>query len=66
VDAEQERISTAYIAQLEQARLFRSRIVTRLDAFQKFHQADLGQQDFMIKNPRLATSSSTTVRKSTT
>jgi peptide-methionine (S)-S-oxide reductase len=53
LDAEQQRIATTYIAQLEQAKVFPTRIVTRLDAFQKFHQADLGQQDFMIKNPRL-------------
>jgi peptide-methionine (S)-S-oxide reductase len=53
LDAEQQRIATAYIAQLEQAKVFPIRIVTRLDTFQKFHQVDLGQQDFMIKNPRM-------------
>jgi peptide-methionine (S)-S-oxide reductase len=53
VNAEQQRIAEAYIAQLEQAKVFPARIVTRVDAFQKFQQAEVSQQDFIIKNPRL-------------
>jgi peptide-methionine (S)-S-oxide reductase len=53
VNAEQQRIAAAYIAQLEQAKVFPARIVTRVDAFQKFQQAEVSQQDFIIKNPRL-------------
>ena len=49
---EQRRIAEAYIAQLDQAKVFSNRIVTRLDPFDKFHQVDMDQQDFMIKNPR--------------
>jgi peptide-methionine (S)-S-oxide reductase len=53
VDPEQQRIATAYIAQLEQAKVFPTRIVTRLDPFEKFHQVEIDQQDYMIKNPHL-------------
>jgi peptide-methionine (S)-S-oxide reductase len=49
----QRRIAQAYIAQLGQAKLFPKPIVTRIDAFTKFNQVDLSQQDFMIKNPHL-------------
>jgi peptide-methionine (S)-S-oxide reductase len=48
---EQRRIAQAYIAQLDQAKVFPASIVTRVDAFEKFNQADISQQDFMIKNP---------------
>jgi peptide-methionine (S)-S-oxide reductase len=53
LNAEQQRVAAAYIAQLEQAKVFPARIVTRLDPFQKFQQAEVSQQDFIIKNPRL-------------
>ena len=50
---EQRRIAQAYIAQLGHSRVFPAPIVTRVDAFTKFNQVDLSQQDFMIKNPQL-------------
>jgi peptide-methionine (S)-S-oxide reductase len=50
---EQRRIAQAYIAQLGHANVFPKPIVTRVDAFTRFNQVDLSQQDFMIKNPRL-------------
>ena len=50
---EQRHIAQAYIAQLDQAKVFPSKIVTRIDAFSAFNPVDLGQQDFMIKNPHL-------------
>jgi len=53
LNADQQRIAQAYIAQLEQAHVFPAKIVTRLDPFQKFHQVDISQQDYIIKNPRL-------------
>jgi peptide-methionine (S)-S-oxide reductase len=53
VNAAQQRIAQAYIAQLDQAHVFPAKIVTRLDPLQKFHPADPSQQDFIIKNPRL-------------
>jgi peptide-methionine (S)-S-oxide reductase len=53
LNADQQRIAQAYIAQLDRAQVFPTKIVTRLDAFQKFNQADISQQDFIIKNPHL-------------
>ncbi len=50
---EQRRIAQAYIAQLDHANAYPKPIVTRVDAFTKFNQVDLSQQDFMIKNPHL-------------
>jgi peptide-methionine (S)-S-oxide reductase len=49
----QRQTAEAYIAQLGDAKVFAAKIVTRLDAFSKFHAADDNQQDFMTKNPRL-------------
>jgi peptide-methionine (S)-S-oxide reductase len=49
---DQRHVAQAYIAQLEDAKVFTDKIVTRVDAFSKFQSADLDQQDFMIKNPR--------------
>lgn len=50
---EQRRIAQAYIAQLEQARVFPSKIVTRVDPFSTFVPVDEDQQDYMAKNPDL-------------
>ena len=50
----QRRIAQAYIAQLDRAKAFPRPIVTRVDAFTTFNAVGLSQQDFMIKNPRLA------------
>jgi peptide-methionine (S)-S-oxide reductase len=51
---EQERIARAYIAQLNQARVFRSAIVTKIEADRRFFEAEDYHQDFLIKNPRHA------------
>jgi peptide-methionine (S)-S-oxide reductase len=51
MNEDQRRVAQAYIAQLEDAKVFTAKIVTRVDALTKFHQVDLDQQDFMIKNP---------------
>ncbi len=53
VNNEQQRVATAYLTQLEQAKVFPAKIVTRLDAFDKFHAVPLSDQDFMLKNPHL-------------
>jgi peptide-methionine (S)-S-oxide reductase len=50
---EQRRIAQTYIAQLGHANVYPRPIVTRVDAFTRFNQVDLSQQDFMIKNPQL-------------
>ena len=49
----QRRIAQAYIAQLDQAKVYRKPIVTRVDAFSTFNPVGLSQQDFMRKNPHL-------------
>jgi peptide-methionine (S)-S-oxide reductase len=51
-DENQKRIATAYIAQLNQAKLFRAPIVTRVDALKGFYAAEDYHQDFLLKNPR--------------
>jgi len=48
---QQRRIAQAYIAQLDQAKVFPQPIVTRLDAFSTFNPVGIDQQDFMVKNP---------------
>ena len=53
LNADQRRIAQAYIAQLDQARVFHRPIVTRIDAFSSFNPVELSQQDFMRKNPHL-------------
>lgn len=50
---EQRKTAQAYIAQLNQAKVFPEPIVTRLDPFSAFNPVDLSQQDFMLKNPNL-------------
>ncbi len=48
---EQEKISTAYIAQLNQARVFDGPIVTKLEPFKAFYPAESYNQDFARLNP---------------
>ncbi len=48
---EQKRIAEAYIARLEEARVFPRKIVTRLEAFQGFYPAEEYHQDFVARNP---------------
>ncbi len=49
--AEQARIAQAYIAQLDQARVFRRAIVTRIEPDQAFYVAEDYHQDYMTRNP---------------
>jgi peptide-methionine (S)-S-oxide reductase len=50
-DETQKKIATAYIAQLDKAKVYRSPIVTRVDALKAFYPAEGYHQDFLIKNP---------------
>lgn len=50
---EQRHIAQAYISQLDQAKVFPAKIVTRVDAFTTFIPVDDTQQDYMVKNPDL-------------
>ena len=50
-DEEQERTARAYIAQLNQARVYDAAIVTKLEADRPFYPAEEYHQDFMTKHP---------------
>jgi peptide-methionine (S)-S-oxide reductase len=50
-DASQQKIALAYIAQLEQARVFKGHIVTRVDPLKGFYPAEGYHQDFLVRNP---------------
>jgi peptide-methionine (S)-S-oxide reductase len=51
-DASQQKSALAYIAQLEQAHVFRAPIVTRVDPLKGFYPAEAYHQDFLVNNPR--------------
>jgi peptide-methionine (S)-S-oxide reductase len=51
-DASQQKTALAYIAQLEQAHVFRAPIATRVDALKGFYPAEAYHQDFLVNNPR--------------
>jgi peptide-methionine (S)-S-oxide reductase len=48
---EQRRIAEAYIAQLDEARVFKSKIVTRVEPGQTFYPAEDYHQDFLTLHP---------------
>ncbi|MEJ0039942.1 MAG: peptide-methionine (S)-S-oxide reductase MsrA [Gammaproteobacteria bacterium] len=50
-DEQQKKIATAYIAQLDKTKIYRSTIVTRVDPLKGFYPAEDYHQDFLIKNP---------------
>jgi len=50
-DDNQKRIASAYIAQLEQSKLFHGPVVTRVDPLKGFYAAEDYHQDFLLKNP---------------
>ena len=47
----QEKIAKAYIAQLDQAKVYPQPIVTEVQPFSAFYQAEAYHQDFAEKNP---------------
>ncbi len=51
-DESQQKIALAYIAQLDQAHLFGSRIVTRVDPLAGFYPAEGYHQDYLFHNPQ--------------
>jgi len=51
LDDDQKRIAMAYIAQLDDARVFARPIVTRVDALKGFYAAENYHQDYLIHNP---------------
>lgn len=48
---EQQKLAEAYIAQLNQAKAFHSKIVTKVVPLKGFYAAESYHQQFMIKNP---------------
>jgi peptide-methionine (S)-S-oxide reductase len=50
-DASQQKIALAYIAQLEQAHVFKGHIVTHVDPLKGFYPAEGYHQDFLVRNP---------------
>jgi peptide-methionine (S)-S-oxide reductase len=50
--AEQSKVAEAFIAQLNQARVFPHAIVTTIESGRTFHRAEDYHQDYMVKNPR--------------
>ena len=51
VNEAQKTVADAYVAQLNQARVFPRPIVTRVDKYTAFYPAEDYHQDFLIKNP---------------
>ena len=50
-NAEQAAVAKAYIAQLDQARVFKKRIVTTIETGRAFYAAEKYHQDFLVRNP---------------
>jgi peptide-methionine (S)-S-oxide reductase len=50
-DPVQQKIATAYIAQLTAAHIFPAPIVVRVDPARPFYQAEGYHQDFLVRNP---------------
>ena len=51
-NAEQERIASAYIAQLASARVFPREIATRIERNRPFFRAEAYHQDYLVRHPR--------------
>jgi peptide-methionine (S)-S-oxide reductase len=49
--AEQEKVAKAYIAQLNEARVFKTAIVTKIEPDRQFYPAEGYHQDFLKRNP---------------
>jgi peptide-methionine (S)-S-oxide reductase len=50
--AEQATVAKAYIAQLDQAHVFKKAIVTKIDPDRAFYPAEAYHQDYLTRNPR--------------
>jgi peptide-methionine (S)-S-oxide reductase len=48
---DQKRVAEAYIAQLDEAKVFQGRIVTQVTPLKGFYRAEDYHQDFALKNP---------------
>lgn len=52
LNAEQDRAARAYLAQLDKSGLWKTPVVTRVERFTGFQDADDYHQNFMTRNPR--------------
>jgi len=52
VNPDQARIAKAYIDQLNEARAFDKKIVTKIEMDRPFYPAEAYHQDFLVRNPR--------------
>jgi peptide-methionine (S)-S-oxide reductase len=50
-DAEQAAVAKAYIAQLDEARVFKRKIATTIEVGRTFYQAEKYHQDYLVRNP---------------
>jgi peptide-methionine (S)-S-oxide reductase len=50
-DAEQQNVARSYIAQLDQAHIFKHGIVTKIEMGRAFYPAEAYHQDFLERNP---------------
>jgi peptide-methionine (S)-S-oxide reductase len=50
-DPTQQKIAQSYIAQLQQAQVFKQPVVTRVDPLQGFYPAEGYHQDYLFRNP---------------
>jgi methionine-S-sulfoxide reductase len=53
-DESQRKVAQAYIAQLDKAGVYPSRIVTRVDPLRGFYAAEAYHQDYLLEHPRQA------------
>ena len=51
MNREQRRVATAYLAQMEESGVWDDPIVTRIENFQRFYEAEDYHQDYMLHNP---------------
>lgn len=51
MNAEQQAVAAAYLAQLRAARVWARPIVTRIEGYRRFYPAESYHQDFMAANP---------------
>lgn len=52
MNAEQRKVATAYLAQLDKSGVWGAPVVTRVESYKSFYPAEAYHQDFMLKNPR--------------
>ncbi len=52
LNAEQKKVAAAYLGQLGKAGIWKSPIVTKIEAYKAFYPAETYHQDYMLKNPQ--------------